>query len=51
MVEQIEIVLKPRSRGFHLVTDEILRHRAITSYDVLCLFIYQTNVIRREILC
>ena len=25
MVEQIEIVLKPRSRGFHLVTDEILR--------------------------
>lgn len=25
MVQQIEIVLKPRSRGFHLVTDEILR--------------------------
>ncbi len=26
MLQQIENTLKPKSRGFHLVTDEIVRH-------------------------
>ena len=26
MVQQIEIILKPKRRGFHLVTSEIMSH-------------------------
>ena len=30
MVQQIEIVLKPKRRGFHLVTSEILSQLVVT---------------------
>ena len=26
MVQQVEFTLRARSRGFHLITDEVLRH-------------------------
>ena len=33
MVQQIEITLKPKRRGFHLVTSEIVSHRNFNRAD------------------
>ncbi len=44
MVSQIEFSLRPRSRGFHLITDEIVRHLpALPDKALLHLFIKHTS--------
>lgn len=43
MVTQIEIVLKPRSRGFHLITRDILDNLTLPDTGILHLFIKHTS--------
>lgn len=44
MVRQTEFSLRPRSRGFHLVTDEILRHLPpLPETGLLHLFLQHTS--------
>ncbi len=44
MVEQVEFTLRARGRGFHLVTDEVLRHLPeLPQYGLLNLFIKHTS--------
>lgn len=45
MISQVEFSLKPRTRGFHLVTDEITRHlpHPLPETGLLNLFIKHTS--------
>ncbi len=44
MVEQVEFKLKPQSRGFHLITDEVLRHLPqLPKTGLLNLFVQHTS--------
>lgn len=44
MVQQTEFTLRPRSRGFHLITDEVLSHLpALPDAGLLHLFIKHTS--------
>ncbi|MFI3267669.1 MAG: secondary thiamine-phosphate synthase enzyme YjbQ [Rikenellaceae bacterium] len=44
MIQQIEFTLRPKSRGFHLVTDEILRNLpTLPKVGLLNLFIQHTS--------
>lgn len=44
MVKQIEIALAPKSRGFHLVTDEVLKKiKVLPEQGLLHLFIKHTS--------
>lgn len=44
MIEQVEFSLKPRSRGFHLVTSEVLAHLpALPQAGLLNLFVKHTS--------
>lgn len=44
MIEQIEFTLRPRVRGFHLITDEVLRHLpALPQAGLLSLFVKHTS--------
>ena len=45
MISQIELALTPRSRGFHLVTEEIVRHlpRPLPECGLLNLFVKHTS--------
>lgn len=44
MISQIEFVLRPRSRGFHLITDEVVRQLpSLPKTGLLNLFIKHTS--------
>ena len=44
MVQQVEFKLKPQSRGFHLITDEVLRHLPqLPKKGLLNLFVQHTS--------
>lgn len=43
MIEQKEIVLSEYSRGFHIITDEILSHIKLPQVGILNLFIKHTS--------
>lgn len=44
MVKQVEFSLKPQRRGFHLITDEVVRHLpALPKTGLLNLFIKHTS--------
>ena len=44
MIEQVEFSLKPRPRGFHLVTQEVVSHLpALPEKGLLHLFIKHTS--------
>ena len=44
MVQQVEFKLKPLSRGFHLITDEVLRHLPqLPKKGLLNLFVQHTS--------
>lgn len=43
MTEQFQITLSPKSRSFHLVTDEILRQIDLPEKGILNLFIQHTS--------
>lgn len=44
MVQQVEFKLKPQSRGFHLITDEVLRHLPqLPKTGLLNLFVQHTS--------
>lgn len=44
MVQQVEFTLKARSRGFHLVTEEVLKHLpALPETGLLNLFVKHTS--------
>ena len=44
MVQQVEFVLRPKNRGFHLVTDEVLRNLPpLPQAGLLSLFIKHTS--------
>ena len=44
MVQQVEFKLKPQSRGFHLITDEVLRHLPqLPKKGLLDLFVQHTS--------
>ncbi len=44
MVEQVEFTLRPRSRGFHLVTEEVYRHLPVLPHTgMLNLFVKHTS--------
>ena len=44
MVQQVEFKLKPQSRGFHLITDEVLRHLPqLPKNGLLNLFVQHTS--------
>lgn len=44
MVQQVEFSLKPQRRGFHLITDEVVRHLpALPKTGLLNLFIKHTS--------
>ena len=44
MIQQVEFKLKPQSRGFHLITDEVLRHLPqLPKTGLLNLFVQHTS--------
>lgn len=44
MIQQVEFSLKPQRRGFHLITDEVVRHLpALPKIGLLNLFIKHTS--------
>lgn len=44
MVQQVEFSLKPQRRGFHLITDEVVRHLpALPKTGLLNLFVKHTS--------
>ena len=44
MVQQVAFKLKPQSRGFHLITDEVLRHLSqLPKTGLLNLFVQHTS--------
>ena len=44
MIQQIEFILRPRGRGFHLVTDEVLQNlQQLPKVGLLNLFIQHTS--------
>ncbi len=44
MVEQVEFTLRPRPRGFHLVTEEVYRHLPVLPHTgMLNLFVKHTS--------
>ena len=44
MVQQVEFTLRPRPRGFHLITDEVLRHLPqLHKAGLLNLFVQHTS--------
>ena len=44
MVQQVAFKLKPQSRGFHLITDEVLRHLPqLPKAGILNLFVQHTS--------
>jgi secondary thiamine-phosphate synthase enzyme len=43
MVRQVDLSLKPRPRGFHLITGEVLEHLSLPSEGILHLFIKHTS--------
>lgn len=44
MVQQVEFTLRPRRRGFHLITDEVLGHLpTLPKTGLLNLFIKHTS--------
>ena len=44
MIQQVEFTLRPRTRGFHLVTDEIVRHLPVLpAAGLVHLFVKHTS--------
>ena len=44
MIQQVEFTLKARSRGFHLITEEVLKHLpALPETGLLNLFVKHTS--------
>ena len=44
MIQQVEITLSPKARGFHLVTNEIVQHLPeLPQEGVVCLFCLHTS--------